>query len=99
MFLSTGTEIHDVRQFGKFEVGLKNGIWAVKAHYKQSDQYETLYANTNPDHCYEYLHKLEHLLNAQQVDMHAICECEEPPSVDASVDHTIPTDIHPPQWP
>ena len=92
MFLSTGTQIYDVSEFGKFEVGLKQGIWTVKAHYKHSDQYETLYANTNPDHCYEYLHKLGHLIDAKEVDIRAACECDEPPEADDSVDHTIPDD-------
>ena len=91
MFLTTGIAIHNLDHFAKFEVGpiSKNGIYPVRAYYPNSERYETLYANTNIDHCWEYLHKLEHLTNAQEIDMHSVCECDEEPDVDDSVDYTI----------
>ena len=79
MFLSTGTEIHNLDQFAKFGVGpiSKQGIYPVQAFYPDSDRYETLYANTNIDHCWEFLHKLGHLVNAQEVDLRSACDCHE----------------------
>ena len=79
MFLSTGTQIYNLHHFAQFEVGpvSEQGIYPVRAYYPDSERYETLYANTNIDHCWEYLHKLEHLLNAQEVDLRSACPCED----------------------
>ena len=85
MFLSTGQHIYNLSQFAKFEVGSisKNGIYPVRAYYPDGERFEVLYANTNVDHCYEYLHKLEHLTNAQEVDLRSACECyDEPPDME-----------------
>ena len=75
MFLSTGTRIYNLHHFAQFEVGpvSEQGIYPVRAYYPDSEQYETLYANTNIDHCWEYLHKLEHIVDAKEVDMHSTC--------------------------
>ena len=79
MFLSTGTRIYNLHHFAHFEVGAvsEQGIYPVRAYYPDSERYETLYANTNINHCWEYLHKLEHLLNAQEVDLRSACPCED----------------------
>ena len=93
MFLSTATRILNLDRFAHFDVGGESsqGIYPVRAFYPDSDRHETLYANTNIEHCWEYLHKLEHLINAQEVDLRSACICEEP-EIDDSVDHTIPDD-------
>ena len=79
MFLDTGSTIYDLSQFAKYDVGAASkttGIYPVRAFYPDSDNYEVLYAQTNSDHCWEFLHKLGHLLNAQEVDLRSACDCE-----------------------
>ena len=79
MFLSTGTRIHNLDHFARFEVGpiSEQGIYPVRAYYPDGERYETLYANTNIDHCYEYLHKLGNLVDAQEVDLRIACDCHD----------------------
>ena len=91
MFLSTGTRIYNLHHFAQFEVGpvSEQGIYPVRAYYPDSERYETLYANTNIDHCWEYLHKLEHLLNAKEVDMHSTCACEDTRSYEPPADEVV----------
>lgn len=79
MFLAANSiAIYNLNHFAKFEVGpiSKNGIYPVRAYYPDGERYETLYANTNIEHCYEYLHKFEHLTNAKEVDLRSACACE-----------------------
>ena len=91
MFLSTGTRIYNLHHFAHFEVGgvSEQGIYPVRAYYPDSERYETLYANTNIDHCWEYLHKLEHLVDAKEVDMHSPCGCEDTRSYEPPADEVV----------
>ena len=91
MFLSTGTRIYNLDQFARFEVGpiSEHGIYPVRAYYPDGERYETLYANTNIDHCWEYLHKLEHIVDAKEVDMRSACACEDTRSYEPPADKVV----------
>ena len=91
MFLSTGTQIHNLDHFARFGVGpiSENGIYPVRAYYPDGERYETLYANTNIDHCWEYLHKLEHIVDAKEVDMRSACACEDTRSYEPPADKVV----------
>ena len=91
MFLSTGTRIYNLDQFAHFEVGgvSAQGIHPVRAYYPDSERYETLYANTNIDHCWEYLHKLGHIVDAKEVDMRSACACEDTRSYEPPADEVV----------
>ena len=80
MFLDTGTRLFNLDHFSRFDVGsaseTSSGAYPVRAFYADSNKFEVIAAYMNLDHCYEFLHKLSHLTDAVQVDMHSHCGCD-----------------------
>ena len=60
---------YNLDHFAKFEVGSPSeiGIYPVLAFYPNSDQHETLYANTDKRNCQLFIERLSTMLNAKSV--------------------------------